>query len=274
MTRPALWANVRERLTADSTDRSADAAAESATHGAAYDATSGAPSGVSSNGAPIESVGGVGGDEAMQARRGLTSKAVAGALVTAAVVLFGVSLAGGVAALRAYQATSTTTTAAASTGAIGGQGVTGVPASNDERSTSTGATSSTEPSTTSTTGTTVPVDTTSPPTPALVYPDDGAIIDGGQVSLVWRGAKDPSGVLYRVEVQRYDGTTYVPNRTYSDLTATTLGRAMAANLERWRVSAVDGRGNWSIPSRWRTIAQPLSIVVPMTLFTTTTIMLY
>ncbi|MBU2602833.1 MAG: hypothetical protein KKA32_11835 [Actinobacteria bacterium] len=219
---------------------------------------------------------------------GATSKVVVGALVAAAVVLFGVSVAGGTAALRAYQATSTTTTVASAVIATEGQGVTGALVSGDDkRSTSTAAPRSTAPPTTvppttrttagtiGTTRTTVLVDTTPPPTPTLVYPDNGAIIDRGKVSLGWRAVKDPSGVLYRVEVQHYDGKTYVPTRTYNDLSATTLGRTMTAMSERWRVSAVDGRGNWSAPGRWRTMTQPLSIVVPMTPYiTTTTIMLY
>ncbi len=47
--------------------------------------------------------------------RELASKALAGALVLAAMVLFGVSTAGGMAALHAYRATSTTTTVATTT---------------------------------------------------------------------------------------------------------------------------------------------------------------
>ncbi len=315
--RDSAWASVRERLTTDAASRATAAAG-------AADAT-GAPESADawvSGGALPPANGG-----APEAPRGRVSRVVAGVLVTAAVVFFGVSMAGGIAAYRAYQASTTTTVAASTVNVADGQSDVGVLASDDDRSTSTVApgsseptvirTSTTDPSTTdppatrapttrpsttrttaalsttpvtsaatttsvtrtigtvtSTTRPTLTLDTTPPPTPALISPSNGAVIESRTLKLVWQAVKDPSGVLYRVEVQRFDGKTYVPAQTYTDLTVTSVGRTMAASAERWRVSAVDGRGNWSTPSRWWSVSRQLVIVVPMTMLTTTTFMLY
>lgn len=265
------------------------------------------------------------------APRRLTSKVLAATLAVAAVVIFGVSVAGGLSELAAWRSTSTTTLESrivASSEADPTSGALAVaassttdrtttvtiessttttepslptttktgPASGGGASSSTGApvTPSTTTSTTqkpadpgpSTTTTTRPQDTQPPPTPALLSPASGAVIDGGKVKLSWQAVKDPSGVAYRVEIQHFDGKSYAPLRTVDGLTATTLGHSMKSILERWRVTAIDGRGNASKPSAWWTISQPLTIVTPktgltlitpssgLTLLTTTTIILY
>ncbi|MHB8867405.1 MAG: sigma-70 family RNA polymerase sigma factor [Thermoleophilia bacterium] len=133
---------------------------------------------------------------------------------------------------------------------------------------------------------TAPLDTEPPATPALASPANGAVVDGGKVKLVWRGVKDPSGVSYRVDIQKFDGTSYLPLQTLEGLTGTAVGHAMKSTFERWRVTAVDGRGNASAPSGWWTFSQPLTLLTPSTgltlltpstgliLQTTSTIVLY
>lgn len=326
--RDSAWANVSGRLVA-STSGTADAGGPPRADGPGSAAgpkplaASATATGPGRAGASPETGGGI-------RRRG--TRALVGVLALAAIVIFGVSVAGGVAALRAYRATSTTATSlpaaavdadadaggapalvadttstapapstvavtastTASTEADPTTGsslpttagtartttttrstTTGAPASTSApAATSTGAPSTTTTSTTSssttTTRSTVPVDRDPPPTPSPRSPANGAVVAGNSVKLVWEGVKDPSGVRYRVEIQRFDGSSYVPAVSYSDLTGTAVGHTMTAPFERWRVSAVDGQGNRSKPSAWWTYSKKIELTVTLTILTTTT----
>ncbi|MHB1344797.1 MAG: hypothetical protein ACYCX3_10625 [Thermoleophilia bacterium] len=175
--------------------------------------------------------------------RRLWSKLVAGGLAAVAIVVLGVSVADGMSALAAYRATSTTTVAS-------------VVALSADTDPSTGATAAvvSESSTSN----------EPPATPALASPANGAVVDGDTVKLVWRGVKDPSGVIYRVDIQKFDGTSYLPLQTIEGLTGTAVGHAMTSTFERWRVTAVDGRGYASAPSGWWTFSQRLTLLTPST----------
>ncbi len=105
---------------------------------------------------------------------------------------------------------------------------------------------------------TLSLDTEPPPTPAVIAPVNGAIVQTAAVVLSWGAVKDPSGVTYRVEVQAFDQNAgaYVRSRAVEGLNATSLAHVMASSMERWRVTAVDGAGNASPRSAWATFSLP------------------
>ena len=110
-------------------------------------------------------------------------------------------------------------------------------------------------------------DTTSPPAPTPVEPEDGAEIpcptDPTVVTVRWSEVEDPSGIAgYFVQLEVVvDGTAPAPMPTPA-YTGPVSGTALAASLAcgwnyRWRVQAVDGvqnAGAWSAWSAFRLAA--------------------
>jgi hypothetical protein len=104
------------------------------------------------------------------------------------------------------------------------------------------------------------LDTTGPPAPALVVPENGAEIacttNPKIVTLRWAEVEDPSGIAgYVVELEVVVvGTapepTPVPIRT-DQLSGTGLAASLSCGWDyRWRVQAVDGSDNVGAWSAW------------------------
>lgn len=101
----------------------------------------------------------------------------------------------------------------------------------------------------------VPADTTPPPVPQPQVPSNGLTIAcKGSQTLAWLPVDDPSGISgYKIEVQRHSGDNNWQNVTGSPFGST--GKTMELSVEcgwyyRWRVRAIDGKGNQSNWSSW------------------------
>jgi len=101
-------------------------------------------------------------------------------------------------------------------------------------------------------------DTQAPPTPGIVYPTAGVVVNGPAVTLRWKPVKDPSGVTYRVEVESFNvkAGEYVLSRSVDGIKGAELQHTMKSTIERWRVTAIDGAGNEGKPSAWAKFARP------------------
>jgi hypothetical protein len=100
-----------------------------------------------------------------------------------------------------------------------------------------------------------PEDTTPPPVPAPAVPADGLTIAcKGSQSLVWLPVDDPSGIAeYHVEVQRHGGDnnwSAAPGGKITVADKTTSVPVECGWYYRWRVQAMDGKGNTSDWSGW------------------------
>lgn len=98
-----------------------------------------------------------------------------------------------------------------------------------------------------------PADTTAPPAPMPVVPDNGLTLScRASQSLAWLPVNDPSGISqYQVEVQRHAGDNNwqsVGSMSISD--KTTSSSVECGWYYRWRVRAVDGSGNVGGWSGW------------------------
>lgn len=98
-------------------------------------------------------------------------------------------------------------------------------------------------------------DTTAPPTPLLLKPLNGVeLACTSQVMLRWNSVSDPSGVKYRVQVERHAGSENwqpVSGSPWTGLTDTELELDVECGwYYRWRVRAVDGEGNAGSFSDW------------------------
>jgi RNA polymerase sigma-70 factor (ECF subfamily) len=96
-------------------------------------------------------------------------------------------------------------------------------------------------------------DDTAPPTPAQTSPSDGTLQEADStVVLTWQGVEDPSGVLYSVDIERYDEEAggYVAWKSVTGLPDTSLTYRTGTTAERWRVWATDGEENSSDKSGW------------------------
>jgi hypothetical protein len=110
----------------------------------------------------------------------------------------------------------------------------------------------------------VPPDTTPPPAPVPAVPADGLALTcrAGQV-LSWLPVDDPSGIAaYEVQVQRSTNQKTWSNAPGSPLTGLS-GKSAKIAVEcgwyyRWRVRAVDGRGNTGPWSNFSRFSIPLS----------------
>jgi hypothetical protein len=117
------------------------------------------------------------------------------------------------------------------------------------------ATASTEPTGPASTQTPAtssePADATAPDTPEQLEPADGLHTHEAYVTLKWSPVTDESGVLYSVEVSERVGGG-VPNdvHVFKDLAVTHLKVATSGMTKRWRVWAVDKKGNAGEKSGW------------------------
>ena len=101
----------------------------------------------------------------------------------------------------------------------------------------------------------VPADTTPPPVPQPQVPSNGLTIAcKASQTLAWLPVDDSSGISgYKIEVQRHSGDNNWQNVTGSPFGST--GKTMELTVEcgwyyRWRVKAIDGKGNQSNWSNW------------------------
>jgi hypothetical protein len=105
------------------------------------------------------------------------------------------------------------------------------------------------------TATSPPQDTTPPPAPSPAVPDNGLTLGcKASQNLVWLPVDDPSGIAsYQVGVQRHSGDNNWQAVGGSPFTAS--GKNVSVPVEcgwyyRWRVRAVDGKGNIGPWSGW------------------------
>ena len=98
-------------------------------------------------------------------------------------------------------------------------------------------------------------DTTPPPAPQPQVPANGLnIACKSSQTLAWLPVDDPSGISgYKIEVQRHSGDNNWQNVTGSPFGST--GKSMELSVQcgwnyRWRVKAIDGKGNQSSWSGW------------------------
>jgi RNA polymerase sigma-70 factor (ECF subfamily) len=110
-------------------------------------------------------------------------------------------------------------------------------------------------------GMTIVEDTEPPPTPGPTSPANGASVSWSGVTLRWDAVEDESGVTYVVEIQRGasvgGGIVYSPLTIVDGLAGTSYTHRPVAPWERWRVWAMDGAGNASGKSAWRTYIVPI-----------------
>jgi hypothetical protein len=87
-------------------------------------------------------------------------------------------------------------------------------------------------------------DTTAPPIPTLIAPENGAEISDNTPTFTWTSVSDPSGVTYRIQVDN-DPDFSTPEVDAWLLDNTYTSSALADENYSWRVRAVDGVGNAS-----------------------------
>ena len=112
---------------------------------------------------------------------------------------------------------------------------------------------------TGTCATPVPEDTTPPPIPQPQVPSNGLGIScKSSQTLAWLPVDDPSGISgYKIEVQRHSGDNNWQNVTGSPFGSTDKSISLSVECGwnyRWRVKAIDGKGNQSNWSGWFTFA--------------------
>ncbi len=105
-------------------------------------------------------------------------------------------------------------------------------------------------------------DTTAPPVPGPAVPANGLSLScRSAVSLVWLPVQDESGIAqYQVEVQRQVGKKWaaVSGSPFTGIKGKTMSLPVECGFDyRWRVRAVDGKGNTSAWSGWSQFSIPL-----------------
>lgn len=96
-----------------------------------------------------------------------------------------------------------------------------------------------------------PSDTTAPRVPTQISPDDGAHLAGPRTTIKWSKVTDPSTpVKYYVDLWTFvDGTTW-SKQVLGPLNTASYSVRVTAMKRRWRVWAVDGKGNVGKKSDW------------------------
>ncbi len=109
-----------------------------------------------------------------------------------------------------------------------------------------------------------PPDTTPPPAPSPAVPADGLSVScRAEQSLAWLPVNDPSGIAeYQVEVERSSDNKAWKPAPGSPVTGI-QGKATQFAIQcgwyyRWRVRAIDGKGNVGPWSEWSRFSVPLS----------------
>ena len=101
-----------------------------------------------------------------------------------------------------------------------------------------------------------PVDNTPPPVPSPAVPADGLTLTcRASQTLVWLPVEDKSGIAeYRVQVERHSGDNNwmsIPGSTFTGIEGKTIDISVECGwYYRWRVRAVDGKGNAGDWSDW------------------------
>lgn len=100
---------------------------------------------------------------------------------------------------------------------------------------------------------TTPPDDVAPDTPKQTAPANGAVLKTSRVTLRWSKVTDDSGVTYAFEIQnRLADGTWGKTQVIDKLDANSYSARVLQVTRRWRVWAVDGAGNVSEKSTWRT----------------------
>lgn len=106
-------------------------------------------------------------------------------------------------------------------------------------------------------------DTVPPPSPRQIEPKNGSDLGCiGSASLRWEAVSDPSRInQYQVELQRSvgdDDWSNAPGSVFTNIKGTEIQIDIECGWEyRWRVRAVDGRGNVGSWSGWFSFVLPL-----------------
>lgn len=114
---------------------------------------------------------------------------------------------------------------------------------------------------------TTPADETAPDTPKQTNPANGATgIKSSRVTLRWTTVTDDSGVTYAFEIQnRLASGSWGNAQVIKGLKSPSYSARVLPVTRRWRVWAVDGAGNVSPKSGWRTYkGAPLPVSKPAT----------
>ena len=95
-------------------------------------------------------------------------------------------------------------------------------------------------------------DTTMPPVPTLLSPNDGfvAACSPSQLELSWQAVSDPSGVTYQAVVEYYPAGSWETYDSWRNLGSPSVilepvlpHTVLPCSSYRWRVRAIDGAGN-------------------------------
>lgn len=114
-------------------------------------------------------------------------------------------------------------------------------------------------------------DTIAPSAPKALSPHDGATVPASDpnVTLRWSRVDDPSGVSYTLQTQQLlgGGAGWSNLTTIREIDGLSRELTVESTHIRWRVWAVDGEGNASSKTAWRTITrlEPTSEPTPPTL---------
>ena len=114
-------------------------------------------------------------------------------------------------------------------------------------------------------------DTIAPSAPKALSPHDGATVPASNpnVTLRWTQVHDPSGVGYTLQTQQFlgGGAGWSDPATIREIDGLSRDVTVESTHVRWRVWAVDGEGNSSSKTAWRTITrlEPTSEPTPPTL---------
>jgi hypothetical protein len=99
-------------------------------------------------------------------------------------------------------------------------------------------------------GTPLELEGSAPPAPSLIYPCDGQRFGwfGPQlVTFKWEDVSDPSGVTYTIDIGP-NTQVWPPTATKTGLTSTTYTFRLEPGTYFWKVKAIDGAGNESVPT--------------------------
>jgi hypothetical protein len=100
---------------------------------------------------------------------------------------------------------------------------------------------------------TTPPDNVAPDTPKQTAPANGAVLKTSRVTLRWSKVTDDSGVTYAFEIQnRLADGSWGKTQVIDKLDTNSYSARVLQVTRRWRVWAVDGAGNESEKSSWRT----------------------
>ncbi len=103
-------------------------------------------------------------------------------------------------------------------------------------------------------------DLTPPSPPELISPTNGSYTASTRPTFDWAPVSDPSGVVYRIQVDNNGGNFPSPEINVGSITATSYAptTALASGNYSWKVMATDGEGRDSVWSEVRTLSVGLT----------------